>query len=278
MTVEDGEQPEWAEDEGEELDAPLAEVEGYRMTLIEHLIELRGRMIRAGLAVLICLFITMPFGETIFEFLCAPATGKFPTDGGGFVYTQVAEEFMTYLKVGIFGAFILALPVVTHQAWGFIAPGLYKKERRYVIPFVVCSTLLFGVGAAFCYYGILPYAMDFFLHSSSELATPQIKVSAYLGFVTRMILAFGLVFETPLVIFFLARMGLVTVESLIRFRRYAILLGFVLAACITPPDPGSQIAVALPFLLLYEVGIVTARVFGRPPGSLEDALESESSE
>ncbi len=206
MTTEEEEQPEWAEDEHEELDTPLAEVEGFRMTLIEHLIELRGRMIRAGLAILICLFLTMPFGETIFEFLCAPATGKFPIEGGGFVYTQVAEEFMTYLKVGIFGAFLLALPVVTHQAWGFIAPGLYKKERRYVIPFVVCSTLLFGVGAAFCYYGILPYAMDFFLSSSSDLATPQIKVSAYLGFVTRMILAFGLVFETPLVIFFLARM------------------------------------------------------------------------
>lgn len=273
MTTEDGERPDWADDEGEELDSPPAEVEGHRMTLIEHLIELRGRMIRAGLAILVCLLLTMPFGETIFEFLCAPATGKFPSEGGGFVYTQVAEEFMTYLKVGIFGAFLLALPVVTHQAWGFIAPGLYKKERRYVIPFVVLSTLLFGVGSAFCYYGILPYAMDFFLSSSSELATPQIKVSAYLGFVTRMILAFGLVFETPLVIFFLARMGLVTVESLIRFRRYAILLGFVLAACITPPDPGSQVAVALPFLLLYEVGIVTARMFGRPPTSLEDAPE-----
>jgi sec-independent protein translocase protein TatC len=278
MSTEEGEQPEWSADEGEELEDPLSDVEGYRMTLIEHLIELRTRMIKAGLAILICLFITMPFGETIFEFLCAPATGKFPVEGGGFVYTQVAEEFMTYLKVGIFGAFLLALPVVTHQAWGFIAPGLYKRERSYVFPFVIGSTLLFGIGAAFCYYGILPYAMDFFLSSSSELATPQIKVSAYLGFVTRMILAFGLVFETPLVIFFLARMGVVTVESLVRFRRYAVLLGFILAACITPPDPGSQIAVALPFLLLYEVGIVVAKVFGRPKVELEDEDPSDEDE
>ena len=268
--VASGEVPEWAEDEDEELDEPQQGVEGFRMTLIEHLIELRTRMIRSGVVILLFLFLTMPFGETIFEFLCAPAFGKFPEGNGGFVYTQVAEEFMSYLKVGIFGAFIVALPVVAHQAWGFIAPGLYKKEQRYVLPFVLCSTLLFGVGAGFCYYGILPYAMDFFLSSTSELATPQIKVSAYLSFVTRMILAFGLVFETPLVIFFLARMGLVTAESLVRFRRYAILLGFILAACITPPDPGSQVAVALPFLLLYEVGIIIARVFARPPVDLRD--------
>ena len=260
-----GEEPDWdpAED-GED------EVDGYRMTLMEHLIELRSRLIRSGIAIIIALFVTMPFGEDIFEFLCAPAVGKFPAGGGGFVYTQVAEEFMTYLKVGIFGAFLLALPWVAYQAWGFIAPGLYKKERRYVLPFVFFSTLLFGVGAAFCYYGILPYAMDFFLSSSSELATPTIKVSAYLGFVTRLILAFGFVFETPLVIFFLARMGLVTAESLANFRRYAILIGFVLAACITPPDPGSQVAVAVPFIMLYELGIVIAKIFARPPMDLSD--------
>jgi sec-independent protein translocase protein TatC len=268
--LQSGEVPEWADDEGEEAVENPGGVEGFRMTLIEHLIELRTRMIRSGIVILVMLFVTLPFGETIFEFLCAPATGKFPEGNGGFVYTQVAEEFMTYLKVGIFGALILALPVVAHQAWGFVAPGLYKREQRYVIPFVLCSTLLFGVGAAFCYYGILPYAMDFFLSSTSELATPQIKVSAYLSFVTRMILAFGLVFETPLVIFFLARMGLVTAESLVGFRRYAILLGFILAACITPPDPGSQVAVALPFLLLYEVGIVIARMFAKPPVEFDE--------
>lgn len=272
----DAEEPEWAQDEDEELEPETGdEVESYRMTLIEHLIELRSRMIRSGIVILVCLVATMPFGETIFDFLCAPARGKFPEEAGGFVYTQVAEEFMTYLKVGIFGALLLALPVIAHQAWGFIAPGLYKRERRYVFPFVICSTLLFAGGAAFCYYGILPYAMGFFLSSSSELAVPQIKVSSYLSFVTRMILAFGLVFETPLVIFFMARMGLVTAASLARFRRYAILIGFVLAAVITPPDPGSQVAVALPFLLLYEVGIIVARIFAVPAPDLLDEDEDD---
>ncbi|MEE2828202.1 MAG: twin-arginine translocase subunit TatC [Myxococcota bacterium] len=260
------ETPEWAADETEEREEAQEEesqdeVEGYRMTLLEHLVELRRRLIRCCIVILVCLILTFPFGEQIFDWLCVPAEGKFPADGG-FVYTQVAEEFMTYLKVGIFGALLLALPFLSHQAWSFIAPGLYKRERRFVIPFVVLSSLLFGLGAAFCYYGIMPYAMDFFLSSDSQLATPQIKVSAYLSFITRMILAFGLVFNTPLVIFFLARMGLVTPDSLARFRRYAILIGFILAAMITPPDPGSQVAVALPFIVLYEIGILVARVFG----------------
>ena len=272
------EDPEWASDEDDENsddeNGGSDEVDSYRMTLIEHLIELRSRMIKSGIVILICLLGTMPLGETIFDFLCAPAKGRFPEGAGGFVYTQVAEEFMTHLKVGIFGAMLLALPVIAYQIWAFVAPGLYKREQRHLIPFAACSVLLFGLGASFCYYGILPYAMGFFLNSTSELAVPQIKVSSYLSFVIRMVFAFGLVFETPLVIFFLARMGIVTAASLRRFRRYAILLGFIVAALITPPDPGSQVAVALPFIALYEVGIIVASLFGKPRPSDEE-LEAE---
>jgi sec-independent protein translocase protein TatC len=213
--------------------------------------------------VVIALGICLPFGSQIFDFLIAPANRHFP-DGGGFIYTEVAEKFITNLKVGLFASVFLAAPFLFGQAWAFVAPGLYKHERRLALPFIVTSTLFFVAGAAFCYYGVLPWGMHFFLSLGTADITPQIKVAAYLRFVTRFILAMGLVFQMPLGIFFLARAGIVDAQGLSAFRKYAVVLSFVAAAVLTPPDPGTQVALALPMILLYELGILTARLWGRP--------------
>ena len=260
----DRELPEPAEEQADADSPSPDEVDSYRMTLLEHLTELRGRLIRAGIGVLIALAVALPLGGRLFDFLIAPAQGKLHE--GQFIAKKLYEAFMTDLKVGFFGALILAFPIIAWQAWGFVAPGLYKRERRMVVPFVILATLLFIGGIAACYYGILPYAIEFFSDYNAKRGFASLlTVSDYLSFIMRFLVAFGVVFETPLVIFFLARMGLVTAPGLRRFRRYAIVLGFALSAMITPPDPGSQIAVALPFILLYEVGILTAAIWGKPP-------------
>ena len=253
------------------------EVDTYRMTLLEHLIELRSRMIKGGIGLIVALGVALPLGPRLFNFLIAPAEGKL--HDGEFIAKKLYEGFMTDIKVGFFGALVLAAPIIAWQAWAFVAPGLYKRERRMVIPFVVIATLLFLAGIAACYYGILPYAIEFFAdYNAKRDFTTLLTVSDYLNFIIRFLIAFGVVFETPLVIFFLARMGLVTAPGLRRFRRYAIVLGFLMAAVITPPDPASQLAVALPFILLYEVGILTAAIWGKPPLTERMSVSAEEPE
>ncbi len=261
------------------------EVEEYRMSLLEHLVELRNRLLKAGAALMIATGICLPFGDEIFGFLIAPTDGKFP-EGSGFIYTELAEKFITDLKVSLFAAIFLAAPFLFAQAWGFVSPGLYKRERRAVLPFAFFSTLFFVAGAAFCYLAILDIAVGFFLKfaASGEIAA-QIKVSAYLRFVTRFMFAFGLVFELPLAIFFLARLGLVSAAGLRKFRPYAIIIAFLAGAMLTPPDPLSQAALAVPMVVLYEVGILTARLWGRDRAVVEvegkaelDAAAAEAEE
>ncbi len=180
--------------------------------------------------------------------------------------------------MSLFAALFLAAPFLFGQLWGFVSPGLYKKERRALLPFALFSTLFFAAGAAFCYFAILDIAVGFFLKfaASGEIAA-QIKVSAYLRFVTRFMLAFGLVFELPLAIFFLARLGVVTAKGLAKFRPYAVIIAFLAGAMLTPPDPLSQAALAVPMILLYEVGIVTAKLWGRDRATVE-ALEGGDEE
>jgi len=241
------------------------EVESYRMSLLDHLVELRSCVIRAGLAVIVCIAVAMPFGEQIFTWLMAPAAGQFP-DGGGFTTLDVTERFMVWLKCSLFAGLFGASPVVFHQLWSFIGPGLYRQEKRMVLPFVLCATTLFVGGGAFCYYELLPYAMRFFLSmGAGDDALTMVSMSRYLSFATRLIVIFGGVFELPLIIFFLARLGVVSASSLARFRRYAIICLFVGAALLTPPDPITQLMLALPLVVLYEVGVITARIWGRPP-------------
>ncbi len=249
---------------------PADEVDAYRMTLLDHLLELRTRLIKAGIALLVALGICLPFGGEIFDWLIAPTEGRFP-EGSGFIYTQVAEKFITDLKVSLFAAVFLASPILFGQVWGFVAPGLYKRERVMIIPFALASTIFFCSGAAFCYYGILPLAMDFFLKFATDGIDAQIKVSAYLSFMTRFLMGFGLVFELPLAIFFLSRIGVVTAKGLAANRKYAVVMAFLAGAMLTPPDPMSQAALAIPIIVLYEVGIITARIWGKErPAPVED--------
>lgn len=251
------------------------EVEAYRMTLLEHLIELRDRLVKAGFAMVVALGITLPFGSEIFDFLIQPTHEHFAT-GSGFIYTEVGEKFITDLKVGLFAALFLASPFLFAQMWGFVAPGLYKHERRMVVPFAVLSSGFFILGAAFCYYGILPWGMKFFLSFATGDIAAQIKVSAYLGFVTKFLVGMGLVFQMPLAIFFLARLGIVDAAGLKSFRKYAVVLSFLVSSFLTPPDPGTQVALALPMIVLYEIGILTARLWGKPKAVVEapDAAEA----
>lgn len=259
-----------------QVDAPSEdEVEAYRMTLLEHLVELRDRLIKGGAALLVFTGICLPFGDEIFSFLIQPTDGKFP-EGSGFIYTELAEKFITDLKVSLFAAVFLAAPFLFGQLWGFVSPGLYKRERRAVLPFAFFSTIFFMSGAAFCYFAILDIAVTFFLKfaASGEIAA-QIKVSAYLRFVTRFMLAFGLVFELPLAIFFLSRLGLVTARKLRKFRPYAIITAFLVGAMLTPPDPISQAALAVPMIVLYEVGILSAAIWGKDRAQVEAEAQAE---
>jgi sec-independent protein translocase protein TatC len=235
---------------------PEDEVDAYRMTLLEHLVELRNRVIICAVALVVAVGITMPFGDEIFAWLKAPATPYFPKGGG-----------LQFIKPG--EALFIAAPVLSFQAWRFVAPGLYKNERRLVLPFAFFSTLCFAGGAAFCYYVVLPLTMRFLLNIGGDNAVPQITLESYLSFVTKLVGGFGLVFELPMAIFFLARIGMVTAEGLAEVRRYAIVAIFVIAAVITPPDVVSQLLMALPLVLLYEVGIVVAKVWGKKPGGAE---------
>jgi len=253
--------------EPEPTTEPEDEVDAYRMTLLEHLTELRDRLIRAFIGVAICLGVTLPFGAELYELLAAPAAPHFP-EGASFIFTKPAEKFIVDIKVSLFAALLVSLPVLFYQGWQFVAPGLYKAERKLVLPFVFFSTVFFAVGATFCYMTVLPWAMHFFLGFGNETVLPQITVTEYLSFTTRIIFAFGTVFQLPLAIFFLSRVGIVTAKGLASFRRFAVPIIFLLSAVLTPPDVVTQIALSLPLILLYEVGIVVARVWGKPkPGA-----------
>ena len=250
-----------------------AEVEEYRMTLLEHLWELRTRMIRAMAALFVSFGVMLPFGAYFNEFLRLPAEPYFPA-GSSFSSISPLEIFVTNLKMSLFAGVFLAAPVLFYQAWKFVAPGLYKSERRLVLPFVVFSTLFFTSGAAFCYYWILPFAMKFLLGFSGDGINSAISVAAYLSDVTRLLLAFGAVFELPLAIFFLARAGIVSAAGLASFRKYAVILIFIVAALLTPPDPITQLGLAVPLLVLYEVGVIVARIWGKAKPSAPDPTSS----
>lgn len=240
------------------------EVDGFRMTLLDHLSELRVRVIRAAAAVILSFCIALPFGDTVFRWMTSPAAPYFP-EGASFIFTRPAEKFMVDLRLALFAAIFLSLPVVAFQAWRFVAPGLYKHERAMVVPFVFFFTAFFLGGASFCYFLVLPWTMQFFLDMGTEQLKPMINISDYLGFATTMLLSFGVTFELPLVMFFLGRLGLVQAEFLRKYRRHAIVLLFVVAAVLTPPDWISQVAMGVPLYLLYELSILLVAFWGRPP-------------
>ncbi|OGW36837.1 MAG: twin arginine-targeting protein translocase TatC [Nitrospirae bacterium RBG_13_39_12] len=258
-------------------------MEEHKMPLTEHLGDLRKSIITSLVALIITFFVSFNYSEYIFKFIMFPLkyTLKFsvkdmhlyyiPHDklqDTKLVFLAPAEAFWMNIKIAFVSAFLVALPVIFYQLWKFISPGLLKKERRYLIPFIFSGTGLFLIGAAFCFLVVLPFAMGFLLtYKVGDFLRPMLSVGNYVDFCLKFILSFGAVFELPIVIVFLTRMGLVTPKTLAKNRKYAILIVFVVAAILTPtPDVFNQTLMAVPMIVLYEVGIIISRIFVRLKG------------
>lgn len=238
------------------------ELEGTEQPFVSHLIELRDRLIRASIAIGVCFGVLMiwPGSAHLYDLLAAPLVEHLPK-GGTLIATSVISPFLVPLKITLMAAFLLALPVVLYQVWAFVAPGLYTHEKKLVLPLVVSSTLLFFAGIAFCYFFVFGKVFTFIQNFAPKSVSAMPDIEAYLSFVLTMFIAFGAAFEVPIVVVVLARIGLVTIEQLRAFRSYFIVLAFIIAAVLTPPDIVSQLALAIPMVLLYEVGIWAAQLF-----------------
>jgi len=243
----------------------------------EHLGELRDRLVRSFIAVALGFVAAYFFKEKLFAILTAPLVTAMGENGNAqMIFTGLPEAFFTYLKVSLLAGIILATPVLFYEFWMFVSPGLYRTEKKYVFPIVLLSVFFFLVGSCFGYFVVFPYGFKFFLGFANETISAMPSMKEYLSFASKMLLAFGFVFELPLVLTFMARMGLVTVPFLKKNRKYAVLLFFVGAAVITPPDVVTQIMMALPLMLLYEISIVGAKIFGKKPASkIEDDPEED---
>ena len=237
-------------------------IEDEKMPFTRHLEELRKRIVVCSIAIGIGFIISYGFKEKIFHYLTIPLISVMQADDK-LIFTGLPEAFFTYLKVSLLSGLMLAAPVLLYQFWIFVAPGLYDKERKLLIPIVFLSSFFFIGGALFGYFIVFPFGFKFFLGFASETIKALPSMREYLSFSSKLLLAFGLVFELPLVITFLARLGIVTVEFLKKNRKYALLLFFVFAAILTPPDVVTQIMMAFPLMLLYEISILGARVFGK---------------
>jgi len=237
-----------------------------------HLEELRRRLIVCFSAVGIGFVLSYGFKEKLFQILTQPLIGVMQT-GDKLIFTGLPEAFFTYLKVAFLSGIILAAPIIFYEFWVFVAPGLYNKEKRLMVPIVFLSTLFFVGGSFFGYFIVFPYGFKFFLGFASEIIQPLPSMREYLSFASKLLLAFGLVFELPLVITFLAKLGMVSVSFLKKNRKYALLLFFVGAAILTPPDVVTQVMMALPLMVLYEISIVGARIFGKKPSEKDDNIK-----
>ena len=238
------------------------ELAGTEQPFVQHLIELRDRLVKATIAVLVAgaALAIYPGPAELYDLLAAPLVAQLPT-GATLIATSVISPFLVPLKILLMTAFLLALPVVLYQMWAFVAPGLYSHEKKLVLPLVVSSTVLFMVGVAFCYFFVFGQVFKFIQSFAPKSITAAPDIEAYLSFVISMFIAFGLAFEVPIVVIVLARMNVVTIEKLKHFRSYFIVLAFIIAAIVTPPDVVSQLALAIPMCVLYEIGIWAAQLF-----------------
>ena len=246
------------------------------MPLTAHLEELRWRLIKSIGAIALAFAVTYNIADWLFEFLTRPLLALNTAPGPvELIGTGVTEAFFTKLKVSFIAAIFLASPVIFYQAWMFVAPGLYDREKRYVRPFVFFATIFFIVGAAFCYWVVFPVGYAFFIQQYESIGvSPSIRISEYLSFTARMLLAFGATFEMPVITFFLARLGLVTHRSMLSYARYAVLIIFIVAAVLTPgPDVASQLLMAGPLLVLYGLSIGVAYMFASDAAAAEETAE-----
>ena len=240
---------------------PEDELAGSEQPFVQHLIELRDRLIKAviAIAVMAIALSIYPGPGPLYDILAAPLVAQLPA-GATMIATSVISPFLVPLKILLMAAFLLALPVVLYQMWAFVAPGLYSHEKKLVLPLVVSSTLLFFLGVAFCYFFVFGQVFAFIQSFAPKSITAAPDIEAYLSFVLTMFLAFGMAFEVPIVVIVLARMNVVSIEKLKAFRSYFVVLAFVIAAIVTPPDVVSQLALAIPMCLLYELGLWAARL------------------
>ena len=250
------------------------ELAGTEQPFVAHLVELRDRLIKAviAIAVVAAVLAVYPGPAALYDILAAPLVAQLPK-GATLIATSVISPFIVPLKIMLMAAFLIALPVVLWQVWAFIAPGLYMHEKKLVLPLVVSSTLLFLIGVAFCYYFVFGQVFAFIQSFAPKSITAAPDIEAYLSFVMTMFIAFGAAFEVPIVVIVLARMGIVPIDKLKEFRGYFIVLAFIIAAVITPPDVVSQLALAIPMVILYEVGIIAAQFFIKHTKAPEEAAE-----
>ena len=228
-------------------------------TLVSHLVELRSRLIKAGLAVLIVFICLAPFAKQVFSIVATPLMGQLP-ETSSMIAIGVAAPFLTPFKLTLFVALFLAMPVVLYQAWAFVAPGLYRREKRFAIPLVASSIVLFYLGIAFAYYVVFPLMFAFFAAVAPDGVSVAPDITAYLDFILTIFLAFGIAFEVPIATVMLIASGLVPRETLARARPYVFLGAFVMGMLLTPPDAISQTLLAVPVYLLYESGLFFSRL------------------
>ncbi|WP_233864853.1 twin-arginine translocase subunit TatC [Paraburkholderia adhaesiva] len=251
--------------------------EGTEETFISHLVELRDRIIRAGIAVIVVFVALVYWAPDIFHLLARPLMQNLPRDGK-MIVTDVTGSFFVPMKVTMVVAFVIALPFVLYQIWAFIAPGLYQHEKKLVAPLVASSYTLFLCGMAFAYFVVFPTIFRVMAHYNAPLgAEMNTDIDNYLSFVLTMFIAFGVTFEVPIVVVLLVRMNLVTIKKLKEIRPYVIVGAFIVAAVVTPPDVFSQLILALPLIVLYEAGIIAARIFigtGEKPAEESEAASN----
>jgi len=261
------------------------EVDSASMPLLDHLVELRRRLIYCVAGLIVLFFVCYAFAPEIYGFLVQPLADILAEKGGGerrMIYTALQEAFFTYVKVAFFAAAFLGFPLIAVQLYRFVAPGLYRHERRAFVPFLVATPVLFFIGGAVAYYVVFPLAWRFFLGfemSGEEGGLPiqlEAKVAEYLSLVMQLIFAFGLVFEMPVVMTLLGRAGLITARGMREKRKYAIVAAFIAAAILTPPDVISQIGLAVPAILLYELSILAVGYVERRTERAREAAEAEA--
>lgn len=238
------------------------EEEEEPLSLLDHLSELRVRVVRCFIAIGLGFMLCYSFAERIFNELMVPLVSAMPPDSK-LIFTALPEAFFVYMQVAFVAAIFVVSPYIFYQVWAFISPGLYEEEKKTAIPIAFFSATFFISGAAFCYFQVFPYAFQFFMGFATDLILPMPSLSEYLSFALKMLIAFGLIFEMPLFAFFLSRIGLVTADMMRKFRKYAVLCMFIVAAILTPPDVFSQTLMAGPMILLYEISILIAAVVGK---------------
>lgn len=257
----------------------MKDLDDTKAPLLDHLIELRSRLLKCVVALLAGFFLCFYFSDTLFAILVHPLKDAFGPAGGKLVYTKLYEAFFVQVKVALFGSFFLSFPIIANQLWAFVAPGLYAKEKKALLPFLLATPVLFMAGASLAYFVVMPTAFHFFLQYQGTNSGLQIEAlpsaDSYLGLVMQFVLAFGISFLLPVLLMLLNHAGLVSRQQLVGLRRYMIVVAFIVAAVLTPPDVVSQLMLAVPLVLLYELALIAMWFTERKRQSEEAALTAQ---